>query len=660
MAMDAPFRTYRGSEPYVFVCYSHADRAVVYPELQRLREAGVNVWYDEGISPGANWRAVIGDALLGADRVLFYVSEAALASSHCGREIALALDSEKEILPINLEPVSLPADLRLGLSRIQTLEHREDGSHLDRLLSTLIEPSNSRPALRPGRSSRRKPVAAVSAVLLIAVAGIFVIRSGPQSPGPAALEPNLAVLPLLNTSGDPEQDYFGVAAAEEIWNELSQQRSLNLIAPTSSRRYRGASLSAAEIGRELNARYLLEGSVNRQPGLSRISVRLIDAGSGMSLWSEVYDRDLSSVEKIFELYDDIATEIYRALGHLLSGSDGEGPPVPKTDSLTAYNLLMEAWYTYRESLDIQKMVELADLALAEDPDWARARVLKAWILRMLTDGGYLPSDEGYESALEQIETAITLAPDYPHARVMRANIRLRQNPDFREAMAVYDQAERIGAPLLHWASDKAMLLAMSGNHAEALEVLYRWERVDPMFAEVKVDIARSLNRLGKGTEADATFEEALALAPDNPMVVARASIHYLQSGNAVKLTELHERYGDSPLIPTWVPSAVALVEGDVQPMKDWLRAAGAQNTKAAFWPGFYRVGLYDDFIEGFKEAMQERRHWFTVPVFLQDNPEHWQTLQSWALEDESRTRDRLSLINEHRTLIDTITEKMVL
>jgi hypothetical protein len=58
--------------------------------------------------------------------------------------------------------------------------------------------------------------------------------------------------------------------------------------------------------------------------------------------------------------------------------------------------------------------------------------------------------------------------------------------------------------------------------------------------------------------------------------------------------------------------------------------------------------------------MRERRFWFAVPEFLQDNPEHWQTLQSWALEDERLTRDRLSMINEHRALIDTITEKMVL
>ena len=72
--MNNPFPAYKGDEPFVFVCYAHEDADIVYPELAWLHELGTRIWYDEGISAGSNWRATIGDALMQAERLLFYVS----------------------------------------------------------------------------------------------------------------------------------------------------------------------------------------------------------------------------------------------------------------------------------------------------------------------------------------------------------------------------------------------------------------------------------------------------------------------------------------------------------------------------------------------------------------------------------------------------------
>ncbi len=117
--MDKPFSAYRGSDPYVFVCYAHDDAEVVYPEIQWLADQDVNVWYDEGISAGSNWRSVIGEALLNAHRVLLYISRHSLESDHCNREINLALDENKAVVPVYLEKVSLTPDLKVGLARVQ-------------------------------------------------------------------------------------------------------------------------------------------------------------------------------------------------------------------------------------------------------------------------------------------------------------------------------------------------------------------------------------------------------------------------------------------------------------------------------------------------------------------------------------------------------------
>ena len=121
--MDRPFPAYKGDEPYLFVCYSHEDSGVVYPELQWLREQGVNVWYDEGISAGKNWREAIGDALLGASHVLYYISKGSLDSRHCNREINLALDEGKDVVPVYLKN-----EIRRKMARPTTTEDRRNKS----------------------------------------------------------------------------------------------------------------------------------------------------------------------------------------------------------------------------------------------------------------------------------------------------------------------------------------------------------------------------------------------------------------------------------------------------------------------------------------------------------------------------------------------------
>ena len=120
--MEKPFSAYDGAEPYVFVCYSHEDAEVVYPELAWLRDQGINLWYDEGIPAGRNWREVVGDSLLGARHLLFYISDRSLRSDHCNREVGLALDEGKDIVPVYLRSVELTSDLKIGLNRVQALD----------------------------------------------------------------------------------------------------------------------------------------------------------------------------------------------------------------------------------------------------------------------------------------------------------------------------------------------------------------------------------------------------------------------------------------------------------------------------------------------------------------------------------------------------------
>jgi len=171
--VDKPFPAYKGNEPFVFVCYSHEDAAVVYPELAWLHDHGVNVWYDEGIPAGENWRANIGRALLDASHVLIYLSRSSLISDHCNREINLALDEGKAVVPVYLEPVELTPDLKVGLNRVQALRLESNANHRTSLLAAigLTQPTAATES-PPAQSSRRWVLSASVLAGLIAFVGL--------------------------------------------------------------------------------------------------------------------------------------------------------------------------------------------------------------------------------------------------------------------------------------------------------------------------------------------------------------------------------------------------------------------------------------------------------------------------------------------------------
>jgi pimeloyl-ACP methyl ester carboxylesterase len=121
--MTTPFAAYSGDSPYVFICYSHADTDSVYQDIANLRTHGLNIWYDEGISPGSEWTEQLGSALSKAEYVLFYMSESSVNSRHCRDEINFAHNHDKPIVSIYLEEVTLPVGLELSLSAKQAIKH---------------------------------------------------------------------------------------------------------------------------------------------------------------------------------------------------------------------------------------------------------------------------------------------------------------------------------------------------------------------------------------------------------------------------------------------------------------------------------------------------------------------------------------------------------
>jgi len=149
--MERPFPAYNGTDPYIFISYAHANAELIYPEIIRLKARGFNIWYDEGIAPGASWRDELAERLVECSVFVFFVTAQSVKSVNCNKEVSYALTRDRPILTIYLESVSLPPGLEFSLSDVQAVEKfrlndsdfcRKVDSSLDRLLPKSISKIN--------------------------------------------------------------------------------------------------------------------------------------------------------------------------------------------------------------------------------------------------------------------------------------------------------------------------------------------------------------------------------------------------------------------------------------------------------------------------------------------------------------------------------------
>jgi adenylate cyclase len=192
-----------------------------------------------------------------------------------------------------------------------------------------------------------------------------VVNSGPLAA--------IAILPFINMSGDPEQEYFSDGISEDIITDLSKIAGLMVIARNSSFTYKGRSVDVRTIGRELGVQSVLEGSIRRAGDRVRITAQLIDAASGGHIWAERYDRDLTD---IFEVQDDVTRRIVDALKVTLSPGEKERLAEAKTSNLAAYDYLLRGRELMlgeeKNRRTFEQSIACFKKALEHDPDYSQA------------------------------------------------------------------------------------------------------------------------------------------------------------------------------------------------------------------------------------------------------------------------------------------------
>jgi len=323
---------------------------------------------------------------------------------------------------------------------------------------------------------------------------------------------SIAVLPFVNMSNDPDNEYFGDGIAEELLNELANLTSLHVAARTSSFFFKGKNEPIPAIGRQLGVRTILEGSVRRSGDRIRIVAQLINAADGYHLWSQTFDRES---DDIFAVQEEIAKAIASALEvKVLSKWSNQLASVP-TESFDAYDyfLLGRHYREQRNPESLEKSIEMFKKALDLDDRFALA--YSALAASYLYQAYYsdLTPEQVTELTDPLVEKSLELAPDMAEAHVARASVRLLVR-DLAAAEAGFRKALELKPNYPGAWSNLGFSLVLQSRLKEAANAYDRSESLDPLNANLKYNIGALMMLTGHYEDGLDALNKVIKLAPE--------------------------------------------------------------------------------------------------------------------------------------------------
>jgi TolB-like protein/Flp pilus assembly protein TadD len=392
----------------------------------------------------------------------------------------------------------------------------------------------------------------------------------PAEFAPDVPEKSIAVLAFVNMSNDPENEFFSDGIAEEIINALTQVKALRVAARTSAFAFKGKSEDIGEVGRKLKVNTVLEGSVRKAGNRLRVTAQLINVADGYHLWSERYDRQL---EDVFEIQDQIAENIVRALRVVLGEDEKRALEKTPTENVQAYEYYLRGrqFFHQMRRTSLQYARRMFDRAIEIDPNFARAHAGIAdccsflYIYGDASKANVEAANTSSQRALEldpasaEAHTsrgiALTLRGDHGEAR-REFDVALSLNPmlyeahyfyaracltegKFEEAVSHYRDAWRVRPEDYQAVHLSGAPLATLGRHEEALEAARQALKLADAHLELNPDDARAwylsasaLMRLGQHEQAVERARRASAIDPEDPGVLYNVGCVYALAGSA--------------------------------------------------------------------------------------------------------------------------------
>jgi TolB-like protein/predicted Zn-dependent protease len=406
----------------------------------------------------------------------------------------------------------------------------------------------------PGQSITHqtgRKLAAMTVVLAVIAAGLLLFqfiraRSTPM-PRPAASaartevatvsQKSIAVLPFENLSRDPDNAYFVDGTQDEILTRLAKISALKVISRTSTTRYASHPDNLRQIARELGVANILEGSVQRAEGAVRVNVQLIEAETDSHLWAETYDRD---IKNIFSVESEIAQNVADALrARLLPEETARVANVP-TKNPEAYDLFLKAEYfanqfyssSTKNTLDtVQRATGLYENAVAADADFALAYARLSYLKARVYWYNIDPSPQVIDAAQKAADRALALQPALAEAHLAMGYVHYWGHRDYEPALAEFEKAR---ASLPNNATVLGGIAYVHRRQARMEEALHELEKnpaLDPRDNQWPREIGSTFVYMGRYAEAEAAYNKALALVPEDFESQVDRAIAYQMSGD---------------------------------------------------------------------------------------------------------------------------------
>lgn len=497
-ALEKPFPAYKGPDSFIFVCYAHKDAKSVYDDLGLLKDAGSNIWYDEGISAGKSWRAEIATAIQGANKFVFFISKASLVSSHCLREIDYALDHNIEIIPVYLDDAILPKELALVLNRVQALFKKTDKMYSEHLIEAVQSKSHVAHLPISQKSFRRyaPPIVALS-VFLIA---FFIWNQWGTSSNNTDAGGQVASTAVVYDS------YLEALGLLKRWDK---DDNLDIAIDLLKEAYTmdpSFALAYARSAEALRIRYILSGDEDA-----------LDEASDAANQAASLNADLAPVQAALGL-------IYSTKGNLdLSIAAAERAIAIDPNDAMTNSTLADIYRQLGRTEDADAAYQKAISLDSENPT-----VLNSYA-NFLYDEGRL------DDAILQWQEVLNIAPDH-HPAMINLGLAFNETMRFQEAISMNKQAIKIRPSYLAY-TNLGTVYAREGKFNEAADAYKKALEIDDSDSLAWGNLAFVYAWMnGMNTKTIETFNHAIKLAenirqqhPRDPFIISDLALYYAKT-----------------------------------------------------------------------------------------------------------------------------------
>jgi TolB-like protein/Flp pilus assembly protein TadD len=520
----------------IFLSYASQDAEAAQRICEALRAAGLEVWFDQSeLRGGDAWDASIRRQI--KECALFVPVISANTQSrdegYFRLEWKLAVDRSQLMADSRTFLLPVVIDATLDVNALVPAKFREvQWTHL---------PGGATPVAFAERVQHL--LSGEAAPLGVAIATRAVATAAHAVATPVHEPTSIAVLPFVNRSHDPEDEYFSDGLADELLNVLTKIRGLRVAARSSAFTFKGKGATVAEVGRTLNVATVLEGSVRKAGNRIRISVQLVKVADGYYLWSESYDRTL---EDIFAVQDDIAQSVVKELRSTLLGEAVDAKATTEATAQVAAAVKgratdAEAHRLYLQGRhfvnrftreDIAKGIEHLKQALDRDPEFALAWVSLSAAYAEEAGQSWVPLAAGLGRAREAAARALALEPKLAEAHAATGWIRMNYDCDWRGAEASFGRALELAPGNAAGLRHAAGLAFRLGRLDEAIKLWGRAIEQDPLNASAYHSLGITLDAADRLAEAEQAYRKALELAPQRHGAHAFLGLNLLAQGRS--------------------------------------------------------------------------------------------------------------------------------